>query len=49
MLFIFDTERKAVILVAGDKSGVWSRWYSANIPIAEQRYEQYSKMRKEAQ
>ncbi|MFJ9949012.1 type II toxin-antitoxin system RelE/ParE family toxin [Kitasatospora sp. NPDC091207] len=41
MLFVFDAEREAIFLVAGDKSGQWSRWYDVNIPLAEGRYEQY--------
>ncbi|MFE7589832.1 type II toxin-antitoxin system RelE/ParE family toxin [Kitasatospora sp. NPDC057512] len=41
MLFVFDVAREAIILVAGDKSGEWSRWYDINIPLAEARYEQY--------
>lgn len=36
--FVFDLARQAVLLVAGDKAGNWSRWYSENIPIAKQRY-----------
>lgn len=38
MLFVFDPEREAVILVAGDKSGRWSDWYRDSIPVAELRY-----------
>ncbi|MFF3111598.1 type II toxin-antitoxin system RelE/ParE family toxin [Kitasatospora sp. NPDC057904] len=41
MLFVFDAEREAIVLVAGDKNGEWSRWYDINIPLAEARYEQY--------
>ncbi|GAA2145741.1 type II toxin-antitoxin system RelE/ParE family toxin [Kitasatospora kazusensis] len=41
MLFVFDAEREAIFLVAGDKNGKWSRWYEENIPLAEQRYEEY--------
>ncbi|MGW0390824.1 type II toxin-antitoxin system RelE/ParE family toxin [Streptomyces sp. NPDC003042] len=41
MLFVFDADREAVILVAGDKAGQWSRWYDENILIAEQRYDHY--------
>jgi hypothetical protein len=41
VLFVFDPERKAVLLVAGDKSGRWKDWYRTNIPIAEARYEQW--------
>lgn len=38
ILFAFDPVRRAVLLVAGDKSGDWKNWYNANIPRAEERY-----------
>ena len=38
ILFVFDPARQAVLLVAGDKAGNWSRWYRDNIPLAEGRY-----------
>lgn len=41
MLFVFDPDREAIILVAGDKAGRWSRWYQEAIPLAEQRYADY--------
>lgn len=41
MLFVFDPDRQAIILVAGDKAGRWSRWYDSAIPLAEQRYADY--------
>jgi hypothetical protein len=41
VLFIFDPQRQAVLLVAGDKSGAWSQWYQQNIPEAEARYERW--------
>lgn len=47
MLFVFDAERRAVILVAGDRSGRWTRWYEENIPLAQMRYEQYTDRRKQ--
>ncbi len=31
-------ERRAVLLVAGDKAGQWSAWYEREIPLAEARY-----------
>ena len=37
ILFAFDLARRAVLLVAGDKSGSWSTWYERNVPIAEAR------------
>jgi len=39
ILFIFDPERQAVLLVAGDKRGRWSEWHAESIPVAESRYE----------
>jgi hypothetical protein len=38
ILFAFDPERQAVLLVAGDKAGNWTRWYADNIPLAERRF-----------
>ena len=41
ILFAFDPERQAILLVAGDKSGSWNQWYRDNIPVADARYEQH--------
>lgn len=41
ILFVFDPQRQAVLLVAGDKAGQWRQWYVESIPIAEQRYERW--------
>jgi hypothetical protein len=41
MLFAFDPERQALILVAGDKQGTWDRWYTINIPIADDRFDEH--------
>jgi hypothetical protein len=38
ILFVFDPGRQAILLVAGDKAGRWSRWYEEAIPLAERRY-----------
>lgn len=44
LLFVFDETRKAIMLVAGDKSKAksrrrkWSGWYKEAIRTAEQRY-----------
>src|SRR5690348_8556582 len=37
ILFAFDPERTAVLLVGGDKSGQWDSWYEKAIPLAEAR------------
>jgi hypothetical protein len=41
ILLVFDPWRLVVLLVAGDKSGQWSRWYRTAIPQAEQLYADY--------
>ncbi|MDR2986589.1 MAG: type II toxin-antitoxin system RelE/ParE family toxin [Nocardiopsaceae bacterium] len=41
ILYIFDTQRRAVLLVAGDTSGSWSRWYRGALRLAEDRYARY--------
>ena len=35
ILFAFDPRRRAILLVAGDKAGNWRRWYTKNIPVAD--------------
>jgi hypothetical protein len=45
ILFVFDPWRSAILLVAGDKSGEWHRWYREAIPEAEQLYATYLKER----
>lgn len=47
ILFVFDPWRSAILLVAGDKSRKWNRWYATAIPHAEQLYEIYLKERAE--
>lgn len=41
ILFVFDPKRRAVLLVAGDKSGSWSGWYKTAIREAEEAYEEH--------
>ncbi|MBW8740815.1 MAG: type II toxin-antitoxin system RelE/ParE family toxin [Streptomyces turgidiscabies] len=41
ILFVFDPERSAVLLVAGDKAGQWTEWYRRSIPLAEVRYAEW--------
>jgi len=38
LLFVFDPQRRAVVLVAGDKAGRWRDWYRESIGLAEARY-----------
>ena len=41
LLFAFDPEREAVILVAGDKSARWDTWYRKAIPLADRRLDEH--------
>lgn len=43
LLFVFDPQRHAVILVGGDKSGNWRGWYRTAIPLAEGSYADHLK------
>ncbi|MCI0144009.1 type II toxin-antitoxin system RelE/ParE family toxin [Arthrobacter bambusae] len=46
ILFAFDPERHAILLVAGDKSGNWSKWYKTNIPIADDLFDDHLRILK---
>ena len=46
ILLVFDPWRAAILLVAGDKSGQWDKWYRAAIPQAEQLYNDYLAQRR---
>lgn len=41
IIFAFDPERKAILLIGGDKAGQWKRWYSENIPRADDLYDEH--------
>lgn len=43
VLFAFDPQRQAILLVAGDKAGNWSKWYTKNIPIADDLFDDHLK------
>lgn len=38
LLFAFDSNQNAVMLVGGDKTGTWNRWYPQKIALAERLY-----------
>jgi hypothetical protein len=41
LLFAFDTERLGIVLVAGDKTNNWTRWYRADIPSADEPFQEH--------
>lgn len=41
VLFAFDPQRSAIMLIAGDKSGDWNKWYEKSIPIADDLFDDH--------
>ena len=41
VLFAFDPERSAIMLVAGEKAGAWKRWYKKNVPVADDLFDDH--------
>lgn len=41
VLFAFDPRGVAMLLLGGDKSGMWTDWYVAAIPVADAIYERH--------
>lgn len=38
ILFVFDPQPQAILLLGGDKAGNWRSWYDKSIPVADERY-----------
>lgn len=48
VLFAFDIRSQAIMLVAGDKTGNWTKWYAKNIPAADDLFDEHQdKLRKQ--
>lgn len=41
VLFVFDPRRTAILLLGGNKTGLWKGWYGSAIPEAEDLYDVY--------
>jgi len=41
LLFAFDKQRRAILLLGGDKNNDWNGWYKVNIPVADERFEKH--------
>jgi hypothetical protein len=41
VLFAFDPNRQAILLVGGDKATNWRGWYEVNVPVADERYDEH--------
>jgi hypothetical protein len=40
-LFVFGPDQRAIVLLGGDKTNDWKRWYKRNIPIADKLYDRH--------
>lgn len=49
VLFAFDIQSRAIMLVAGDKAGNWTKWYATNIPIADRLFTEHQERLKKKQ
>jgi hypothetical protein len=45
ILFAFDPDRKAILLIGGEKTGQWKEWYRQNIPLADALYGEHLEKR----
>ena len=41
ILFAFDPKSMAILLIAGDKAGSWTRWYKRNVPLADDLFDKH--------
>jgi hypothetical protein len=50
LLFVFDPNRHAVLLLGGDKTNRWQAWYKENILRADELYDKHlEELRQQAQ
>ncbi len=47
VLFAFDIQSRAIMLVARDKAGNWTKWYATNIPIADRLFTEHQEKMKQ--
>ncbi|MEX0992925.1 MAG: type II toxin-antitoxin system RelE/ParE family toxin [Solirubrobacterales bacterium] len=41
VLFAFDPRRTAILLIGGNKTGRWRKWYAEMIPVADKLYDEH--------
>jgi len=41
VLFAFDPERQAILLIGGDKRDRWKQWYREAIPVADDLFDEH--------
>ena len=43
VLFAFDQQRHAILLIGGNKSGSWQKWYLDAVPQADDLFDEHLK------
>lgn len=43
LLFAFDSNQNLVMLLGGDKTGTWNRWYPKRVQLAERLYQDHER------
>jgi hypothetical protein len=46
ILFVFDPQQQAIMLVGGDKSQLWNKWYRRSITQADKLYSEHLRIMK---
>ena len=41
ILFAFDPRRMAILLIGGDKTDEWDKWYDRMVPVADDLYDEH--------
>jgi len=41
ILFAFDPRRTVILLIGGEKTGLWNAWYDRIIPVADRLFDVY--------
>lgn len=41
VIFAFGIQSRAIMLVAGGKAGTWTKWYAANVPVADRLFTEH--------
>jgi len=41
VLFAFDPNQRGVVLLGGDKTGQWNKWYRTHVPRADRLYDRH--------
>jgi hypothetical protein len=41
VMYVFDSRRRAILLIGGNKTGQWTKFYQEYVPIADDLYDEH--------